>query len=81
MFTQAFWAALNMDRGSIAEWHHWASLWQEGDGERSLSNTHMSQWQAVSHHFLIFVGVLGKRVPVFAWKLGMRCSCTLVLSA
>lgn len=26
MCTQAFWAALDMDRGSVAEWHHWASL-------------------------------------------------------
>lgn len=26
MFTQAFWAALDVDRGSLAEWHCWASL-------------------------------------------------------
>lgn len=26
MFTQAFWAALNVNRGSIAEWYLWASL-------------------------------------------------------
>lgn len=78
MFIQAFWAVLDMDRGSVAEWHCWASLWQEGNGKRSHSSTFMSRWQAASHFFPIFVGMLGKRVPVFAWMLGTRCSCTLV---
>lgn len=48
------------------------------EGERSLSSTCASRWQAASCCFPILVRMLGKRVLVFARMLGMRCSCTLV---
>lgn len=52
VFTQAFWAALDMDRGSIAEWHHC-------DRRVTRREAFESRQQAASHHFPILVGMLG----------------------
>lgn len=75
MFTQAFWAALDTNRGSAAEWRHWASLrWvSDGDGETSLSSTQASWWQAASRCCPPLAGMLRKRCPGFARMLGKRC--------
>lgn len=74
VFTQTFWAVLDMNSGSVAEWRHWASLQQESDGggERSLSSTRVHWQQAASLCCLLFAGMLRKRCLVFAWLLRKR---------